>query len=473
MLWALGIFMVAMLFQVGKTANSGAVDKVDYATLQGWISSGVEVKGYIEHPPPNASVMCTITGYRVEGGKKKPFSFEDKLDEAQEKFLKENAGFQSRDKNTLLMGFLVNLLPILLIFLLIWFVLIRQIRSAGRGAMNFGKSKARMLNKEKNKITFKDVAGVDEACEEVSELVEFLKDPKKIPEARRQNPQGHPDGRRSGHRQDAVGQGHRRRGRGRLLQHQRLGLCGDVRRRRREPRARPVQPGARKTHTLRSSSSTRSTPSAAHRGARAWAAVNDEREQTLNALLVEMDGFDTQDGIIIIAATNRPDVLDPALLRPGRFDRQLTVNLPDVRGREDILKVHAKKVKLAKAVDLSIIARGTPGFSGAELANLLNEAALLAARTDKKAINLTELEEARDKVRWGRERRSMAMTDEDKKITAWHEAGHALVNVLLKKCHPLHKVTIIPRGQALGATMSLPKDDVLNRKARRCARRLP
>jgi len=193
---------------------------------------------------------------------------------------------------------------------------------------------------------------------------------------------------------------------------------------------------------------------------------NDEREQTLNALLVEMDGFDTQEGIIIIAATNRPDVLDPALLRPGRFDRQLTVNLPDVRGREEILKVHSKKVKLAEAVDLGIIARGTPGFSGAELANLLNEAALLAARTDKKAINMNELEEARDKVRWGRERRSMAMTDEDKKITAWHEAGHALVNVLLKKCHPLHKVTIIPRGQALGATMSLPKDDVLNRQSK-------
>ena len=157
--------------------------------------------------------------------------------------------------------------------------------------------------------------------------------------------------------------------------------------------------------------------------------------------------------------------LDPAILRPGRFDRQLTVNLPDVRGREEILKVHAKKVKLAKAVDLSIIARGTPGFSGAELANLLNEAALLAARSNKKSVSMPELEEARDKVRWGRERRSMAMTDEDKKITAWHEAGHALVNVLLDKCHPLHKVTIIPRGQALGATMSLPKDDVLNRQS--------
>ena len=191
---------------------------------------------------------------------------------------------------------------------------------------------------------------------------------------------------------------------------------------------------------------------------------NDEREQTLNALLVEMDGFDTQEGIIIIAATNRPDVLDPALLRPGRFDRQVTVNLPDVRGREAILKVHAKNVKLAPSVDLSVIARGTPGYSGAELANLLNEAALLAASTNKKAVGMEELEEARDKVRWGRERRSLAMTDEEKKFTAWHEAGHALVNVMLQHTHPLHKVTIIPRGQSLGSTMSLPKTDVLNRR---------
>src|SRR5476649_2547263 len=177
-----------------------------------------------------------------------------------------------------------------------------------------------------------------------------------------------------------------------------------------------------------------------------------------------MDGFDTQEGIIIIAATNRADVLDPALLRPGRFDRRITVNLPDVRGREAILKVHAKNVKLDPSSDLAIIARGTPGYSGAELANLLNEAALLAAKTGRKAVGMLELEEARDKVRWGRERRSMAMTDEDKKFTAWHEAGHALVNVLLKHTHPLHKVTIIPRGQALGSTMYLPKDDILSRR---------
>jgi cell division protease FtsH len=172
-----------------------------------------------------------------------------------------------------------------------------------------------------------------------------------------------------------------------------------------------------------------------------------------------MDGFDTQDGVIIIAATNRPDVLDPALLRPGRFDRQVTVNLPDVHGREQILKVHSKKVKLAATVDLSIIARGTPGFSGAELANLMNEAALIAARHGLKAITNAELEEARDKVRWGRERRSLAMSDEEKTSTAWHEAGHALVNILLTNTHPLHKVTIIPRGHALGVTMMLPEGD--------------
>jgi cell division protease FtsH len=189
---------------------------------------------------------------------------------------------------------------------------------------------------------------------------------------------------------------------------------------------------------------------------------HDEREQTLNALLVEMDGFDTQEGIIIIAATNRADVLDPALLRPGRFDRQVTVNLPDVKGREEILRVHAKKVKLADSADLSKIARGTPGFSGAELANLLNEAALLAARKNMKSITNPELEEARDKVRWGRERRSMALTEKEKENTAYHEAGHAILIEVLEHTDPLHKVTIIPRGPSLGSTMWLPEEDKHN-----------
>ena len=463
MLWALGIFMVVMLFQVGKTAGTTQAKKVDYTTLQGWIESGEVIDGHIEYPPPNTSALCTIKGIHLENGNKVPFSFEDKLIEGRESYLIDDAGFQPREKSTLLSAFIVNLLPILIIFALIWLVLIRQIRSAGRGAMNFGKSKARMLNKEKNKTTFKDVAGVDEACEEVSELVDFLKDPKKFQKLGGKIPKGIL----------MVGPP----GTGKTLLAKAIAgeadasffsISGS------DFVEMFVGVGASRVRDM-FEQARKSTPcpvfideidAVGRSRGHGLGGGNDEREQTLNALLVEMDGFDTHEGTIVIAATNRPDVLDPALLRPGRFDRQLTVNLPDVRGREEILKVHAKKVKLAKQVDLSIIARGTPGFSGAELANLLNEAALLAARSNKKSVSMPELEEARDKVRWGRERRSMAMTDEDKRITAWHEAGHALVNVLLDKCHPLHKVTIIPRGQALGATMSLPKDDVLNRQSK-------
>ena len=462
MLWALGIFMVVMLFQIGSSAGLDPKEKVNYDMLQEWINSGADVKGFIEYPPPNSSALCTITGYRIENGNKVPFEFEDKLIEGRERFLIEEAGFQPKNKSTLLTAFLIQLLPILLIFLLIWFVLIRQIRSAGKGAMSFGKSKAKMLNKDKNKTTFKDVAGVEEACEEVSELVDYLKDPKKFQKLGGKIPKGilmvGPPGTGKTLLARAIA-GEADAGffsiSGSDFVEMFVGVGAS--------RVRDMFEQARK-----------STPclvfideidAVGRSRGHGLGGGNDEREQTLNALLVEMDGFDTQDGIIIIAATNRPDVLDPALLRPGRFDRQLTVNLPDVRGREDILKVHAKNVKLSELADLSVIARGTPGFSGAELANLLNEAALLAARTNKKSIGMIELEEARDKVRWGRERRSLAMTDEDKKITAWHEAGHAIINVLLDKCHPLHKVTIIPRGQALGATMSLPKDDVLNRQS--------
>ena len=461
MLWALGIFMVVMLFQIGSSAGQDPKEKVNYDMLQEWINSGADVKGFIEYPPPNSSALCTITGYRIENGNKVPFEFEDKLIEGRERFLIEEAGFQPKNKSTLLTAFLIQLLPILLIFLLIWFVLIRQIRSAGKGAMSFGKSKAKMLNKDKNKTTFKDVAGVEEACEEVSELVDYLKDPKKFQKLGGKIPKGilmGPPGTGKTLLARAIA-GEADAGffsiSGSDFVEMFVGVGAS--------RVRDMFEQARK-----------STPclvfideidAVGRSRGHGLGGGNDEREQTLNALLVEMDGFDTQDGIIITAATNRPDVLDPALLRPGRFDRQLTVNLPDIRGREDILKVHAKNVKLSELADLSVIARGTPGFSGAELANLLNEAALLAARTNKKSIGMIELEEARDKVRWGRERRSLAMTDEDKKITAWHEAGHAIINVLLDKCHPLHKVTIIPRGQALGATMSLPKDDVLNRQS--------
>ena len=363
--------------------------------------------------------------------------------------------------NIVMQNLLLSLLPFVILAALFWFFFIRQIKAAGKGALSFGKSKAKMLAKERNKTTFKDVAGVEEAMEEVSELVEFLKDPKKFQRLGGRIPKG----------VLMIGPP----GTGKTLLAKAIAgeadaaffsISGS------DFVEMFVGVGASRVRDM-FEQARKSTPclifideidAVGRSRGHGLGGGNDEREQTLNALLVEMDGFDTQEGIIIIAATNRPDVLDPALLRPGRFDRQVTVSLPDVRGREAILKVHAKNVKLAPNVDLSVIARGTPGYSGAELANLLNEAALLAARTGKKSIEQKELEEARDKVRWGRERRSLAMTDEEKKFTAWHEAGHALVNVVLKHTHPLHKVTIIPRGQALGATMFLPKDDVLSRR---------
>ena len=361
--------------------------------------------------------------------------------------------------NAVLWSIGYQLLFFLGIAVLFWFFFIRQIKIAGKGALNFGRSKARLLAKDRNKTTFKDVAGIDEAIEEVSELVEFLKDPKKFQKLGGRIPKG----------VLMVGPP----GTGKTLLAKAIAgeadaaffsISGS------DFVEMFVGVGASRVRDM-FEQARRNTPclvfideidAVGRSRGHGLGGGNDEREQTLNALLVEMDGFDTQEGIIIIAATNRPDVLDPALMRPGRFDRQVVVNLPDVRGREGILKVHAKNVKLGTDTDLSIIARGTPGYSGAELANLLNEAALLAARLNKKAVGMKELEEARDKVRWGRERRSMAMSDEEKRATAWHEAGHALVNVLLKHVHPLHKVTIIPRGRALGVTMSLPKEDMLN-----------
>ncbi|MEO6785459.1 MAG: ATP-dependent zinc metalloprotease FtsH, partial [Chthoniobacteraceae bacterium] len=332
----------------------------------------------------------------------------------------------------------------------------QQLRMAGKGAMSFGKSKAKMMARDKNKVTFKDVAGVEEAKEEVTEIVEFLRDPKRFQKLGGRIPKG----------VLMVGPP----GTGKTLLARAIAGEADV----------PffsisgsdfvemfVGVGASRVRDM-FEQGKKAAPClifideidavGRHRG-HGLGGGHDEREQTLNALLVEMDGFDTQEGVIIIAATNRPDVLDPALLRPGRFDRQITVSLPDVKGREEILKVHAKKVKLAEDVNLAVIARGTPGFSGAELANLINEAALIAARLGLKAIANPQLEEARDKVRWGRERRSLAMSDQEKTSTAWHEAGHAIMSVLLEHTDPLHKVTIIPRGRSLGATMSLPEGD--------------
>ena len=422
------------------------------------------VKGLINYDPQSIFLHEIQGKYlRVENGTnvEVPFQARVRLTESMEEKLLASGLFEVKQPNTVLLGVVYSLLPILLIGLLIWFIFIRQIKMAGKGALSFGKSKARLLAKEKNKITFKDVAGVEEAKDEVQELVEFLKDPKRFQKLGGRIPKGIL----------MVGAP----GTGKTLLAKAIAgeadaaffsISGS------DFVEMFVGVGASRVRDM-FEQARKNTPclifideidAVGRSRGHGLGGGNDEREQTLNALLVEMDGFDTTEGIIIIAATNRPDVLDPALLRPGRFDRQITVNLPDVRGREAILKVHSKNVKLDPASDLAVIARGTPGYSGAELANLLNEAALLAARTGKKAVGMAELEEARDKVRWGRERRSLAMTDDDKKCTAWHEAGHALINVVLKHTHPLHKVTIIPRGQALGATMYLPKDDVYNRK---------
>ncbi|MEM6279164.1 MAG: ATP-dependent zinc metalloprotease FtsH, partial [Verrucomicrobiota bacterium] len=342
------------------------------------------------------------------------------------------------DSDGLGMMLLSFYLPIIFLLLLLYFLFRHQIKAAGKGAMSFGKSKAKMMTMDKGKVTFKDVAGVEEAKEEVWEIVEYLRDPKKFQKLGGRIPKG----------VLMVGSP----GTGKTLLARAIAGEADV----------PffsisgsdfvemfVGVGASRVRDM-FEQGKKNAPClifideidavGRHRG-HGMGGGHDEREQTLNALLVEMDGFDTQEGIIIIAATNRPDVLDPALLRPGRFDREITVSLPDVKGREEILSVHAKKVKLAEDVELGVIARGTPGYSGAELANVINEAALLAARKNLKAITTAELEEARDKVRWGKERRSLALSEDEKELTAYHEAGHALLGMLVKDTDPVHKVS--------------------------------
>ena len=353
------------------------------------------------------------------------------------------------------MSILISWFPMLLL-LGIWIFFMRQMQSGGGKAMSFGKSKARLLNDTKNKTTFKDVAGVDEAKEELHEIIEFLKEPQKFSKLGGKIPKG----------VLLVGPP----GTGKTLLARAISGEANV----------PffsisgsdfvemfVGVGASRVRDLFEQGKKNSPciifideidAVGRHRGA-GLGGGHDEREQTLNQLLVEMDGFENNEGVILIAATNRPDVLDPALLRPGRFDRQVTVGRPDVKGREGILKVHTSTVPLVDGVDLKIIARGTPGFTGADLANLVNEAALLAARDDKKAVAMNDFEEAKDKVMMGVERRSMVISEKEKKTTAYHEAGHALVAVLLPGTDPIHKVTIIPRGRALGVTMQLPMDE--------------
>jgi len=355
-------------------------------------------------------------------------------------------------------GFFVSWLP-LLIILGVWFYLIKQMQGGSGKAMGFGKSKAKMLSQKNNNVTFADVAGVDEAKEDLKEIVDFLKDPTKFQKLGGKIPKGCL----------LVGSP----GTGKTLLARAIAGEAGV----------PffsisgsdfvemfVGVGASRVRDMFEQAKKHAPciifideidAVGRHRGA-GMGGGNDEREQTLNQMLVEMDGFATNEGVIVIAATNRPDVLDPALLRPGRFDRQITVPAPDINGRTQILNVHAAKAKLGPDVNLKVIARGTPGFSGADLANLINEGALMAARKNKNIITMSDLEEAKDKVMMGSERRSMVMKDEEKKLTAYHEGGHAIVTVLMPASDPIHKATIIPRGRALGMVMRLPEDDRLS-----------
>ena len=395
-----------------------------------------------------------------------PFFVKGRVTESEYKELRSVLGSKLIEKpsSTIWTDLLFSLLPFLLIIGLLYFLFVRQLRMAGKGALNFGKSKAKLLTRENEKILFSNVAGCDEAKEEVSEIVDFLKDPKRFRKIGGKIPKG----------VLMVGPP----GTGKTLLAKAVAGEADV----------PffsisgsdfvemfVGVGAARVRDM-FEQGRKSAPClifideidavGRQRGA-GLGGGNDEREQTLNSLLVEMDGFDGHEGVIIIAATNRPDVLDNALLRPGRFDRQVVIDLPDLEGREAILKVHAKKIKLADDVDLNSLARATAGFSGADLANLLNEGALIAARRRKKMAERIDLDDAREKISFGTERRRV-MDEEDRKIIAYHEAGHAIVQAVVDDgLLPIHKVTIIPRGQSLGSTMFTPKKDILNHSKRR------
>jgi len=368
---------------------------------------------------------------------------------------------KKEEASTVLTTFLVMTLPWLVIFGLFYFLVIRQMRAPGGpgGMLNFGKSRANLVAKDKTGVSFKDVAGIEEAKDEVKEVIEFLRNPERFKRLGGRIPRGIL----------LVGNP----GCGKTLLAKAIAgeagvpffsICGS------DFVEMFVGVGASRVRDLFKTAKEKSPciifldeiDAVGRRRGSGLGGGHDEREQTLNAILVEMDGFETDEGVIVIAATNRPDVLDPALLRPGRFDRSITIDLPDVKGREEILKVHSRNVKLGADVDLNKAARGTPMFSGAELEALINEAAILAAMRGKDFVGQDELEEARDKVRWGRKKSSRKMEEEDRKVTAFHEAGHALVTALLPEVEPLHKVTIIPRGMALGATMSLPDKDQYN-----------
>ncbi|MBO0912637.1 MAG: ATP-dependent zinc metalloprotease FtsH, partial [Acidobacteria bacterium] len=382
-------------------------------------------------------------------------NYPDMIKELQQK----NVSITVQDVGNSSWGWLINLFAPLALLAALWYFMIRQMQTGGNKALSFGKSRARLLSMQQKKVTFKDVAGVDEAKEELREIIEFLREAQKFQKLGGRIPKG----------VLLVGPP----GTGKTLLARAVAGEANV----------PffsisgsdfvemfVGVGASRVRDL-FEQGKKNAPCiifideidavGRHRGA-GLGGGHDEREQTLNQLLVEMDGFESNEGVILMAATNRPDVLDPALLRPGRFDRRVVVNRPDVRGREEILRVHTRKKPLADDVDLSVLARGTPGFSGADLENMVNEAALSAARQNRKAVLMFDFELAKDKVLMGVERKSLILTEEEKKVTAYHEGGHALVAAKLPHSDPLHKVTIIPRGMALGVTMQLPIDDKHN-----------
>jgi cell division protease FtsH len=412
--------------QQGQVSGVTIVDR----TVEGALHNNKTFQTYIPYDDPNLMNLLVQKGVNVNG---KP-----------------------AEQEGLLMHIFINWFPILLL-IAVWIFFMRQMQGGGaRGPMAFGRSRARMMTEEQVKVTFADVAGCDEAKEEVKELVDFLKDPSKFQRLGGKIPCG----------VLLVGAP----GTGKTL------LAKAVAGEAKVPfftisgsdfvemfvgvgaaRVRDLFEQAKK-HAPCIIFIDEIDAVGRHRGA-GLGGGHDEREQTLNALLVEMDGFMGKEGVIVMAATNRPDVLDPALLRPGRFDRQVIVPLPDIRGREQILRVHLRKVPVAENIDPMVIARGTPGFSGADLANLVNEAALFAARANKNAVGMEELEKAKDKIMMGAERRSMVMSEQEKKLTAYHESGHAIVGLNVPQHDPVYKVTIIPRGRALGVTMFLPEEE--------------
>ncbi|MBH52861.1 MAG: cell division protein FtsH [Opitutaceae bacterium] len=482
MIWLLVVMAIASLFMMGPKTKGQVLALEPFEVFQE-LERGNIVSGKIKSDPSGGSwEWSIITGelfvkpgeplsqgsdlsnYELANaeGKKEIIRFrsDGRLTGDVYQKLQESGKFSEEKSSSLMTELLLGMVPFLIIIGILYFLFVRQLRMAGRGAMSFGKSKARLLTRDRDKVNFNDVAGCDEAKEEVGEVVDFLKDPKRFQRIGGQIPKGIL----------MVGPP----GTGKTLLARAVAGEADV------PfftisgsdfvemfvgvgasRVRDMFEQARK-HSPCIVFVDEIDAVGRQRGA-GLGGGNDEREQTLNSLLVEMDGFDGHEGVVIIAATNRPDVLDGALLRPGRFDRQVVIDLPDLNGREAILKVHAKKIKLGADVDLRTLAQGTSGFSGADLANLLNEGALIAARYNKKEVDRHDMDEARDKIAFGRERRKL-MDEEDRRMTAFHEAGHALVQVLLgDKKLALHKVTIIPRGRALGMTMFTPTKDILGR----------